>query len=72
MRTDALAANPPLGANGAICGTNLTCTGAGCTPRNPNCTYSNGGYTNSTGTSMASPQVAGAIALLHSIASSDL
>jgi hypothetical protein len=35
-------------------------------------TYSNGGYTNMTGTSMASPQVAGAIAFLHSVASPDL
>jgi hypothetical protein len=34
-------------------------------------TYSNGGYTNLTGTSMATPQVAGAIALLHSIASTE-
>jgi hypothetical protein len=34
-------------------------------------TYSNGGYTNMTGTSMATPQVAGAIAFLHSVASSD-
>ena len=32
-------------------------------------TYSNGGYTNLTGTSMASPQVAGAIGFLHSVAS---
>jgi len=34
-------------------------------------TYSNGGYTNLTGTSMACPQVAGAIAFLHSIASTE-
>jgi len=34
-------------------------------------TYSNGGYTNLTGTSMASPQVAGAIGFLHSIASQE-
>lgn len=34
-------------------------------------TYSNGGYTNLTGTSMASPQVAGAIGLLHSVASAE-
>lgn len=34
-------------------------------------TYSNGGYTNMTGTSMASPQAAGAIALLHSVASAE-
>lgn len=35
-------------------------------------TYSNGGYTNMTGTSMASPQAAGAIAFMHSVASQDL
>jgi hypothetical protein len=35
-------------------------------------TYSNGGYSNLTGTSMATPQVAGAIAFLHSIASTEL
>jgi len=34
-------------------------------------TYSNGGYTNLTGTSMATPQVAGAIAYMHSVASND-
>ena len=34
-------------------------------------TYSNGGYTNLTGTSMATPQVAGAIAYMHSVASAD-
>ena len=34
-------------------------------------TYSNGGYTNLTGTSMATPQVAGAISYLHSIASAE-
>ena len=34
-------------------------------------TNSNGGYTNMTGTSMASPQVAGAIGFMHSVASSD-
>lgn len=34
-------------------------------------TNSNGGYTNMTGTSMASPQVAGAIGFLHSVASTD-
>ena len=36
-----------------------------------NSTYSNGGYTNLTGTSMATPQVAGAIAFMHSVASND-
>ncbi len=34
-----------------------------------NSTYSSGGYTSMTGTSMASPQVAGAIGFLHSVGS---
>ena len=50
----------------------LTAIDLGAPGTNVYSTYSSGGYTNMTGTSMASPQAAGAIAFLHSVASSDL
>ena len=49
----------------------LTTIDLGAPGTNVYSTYSNGGYTSMTGTSMAGPQVAGAIGLLHSVASTD-